>query len=412
MKVCSPKDSGIEWIGDVPLEWSEQLLKHLVDIRNGCDYKHIEVEDGIPVIGSGGQFAFAAQKMYDGEVIFLGRKGTIDRPIYYDGPFWAVDTMFYAIPGKEVEGKFLYYYAMIFPYAKIGTKTALPSMTQTKLGGLQLMIPKKDIQRGIVIYLDEKTAAIDARIAVLEKKIAAYRRLRASIINHTVTRGLDSNVRMKDSSVDWIGKVPEGWAIKRIKDDYFLKGRIGWQGLKANEFIDEGPWLITGTDFDNGKIDWSRCYHISEERYRLDLDLQIHEGDLLVTKDGTVGKLAYIDHVPGLCSLNSHLLLMRPVKRGIDNRFMYWVLSSNVFRHYIEYESNGSTMQSLSQEAVSRFSYSAPKMEEQLRIARYLDDECVKIDRKVELVAKEIELYRKLKRSLVNEVVTGKRKVA
>ena len=103
---------------------------------------------------------------------------------------------------------------------------------------------------------------------------------------------------------------------------------------------------------------------------------------------------------------------MRPVKRGIDNRFMYWVLSSNVFRHYIEYESNGSTMQSLSQEAVSRFSYSAPKMEEQLRIARYLDDECVKIDRKVELVAKEIELYRKLKRSLVNEVVTGKRKVA
>ena len=338
-------------------------------------------------------------------------------PVDFDAADVIASTGFaVCTPMKGTHPRYLAYVVrsdgVIDKICKESSGISYPAINSTKLSGIEITYCDAESQRRIVAYLDAKFAAIDRTVALLERKRAAYGKLKRAMINETVTRGLDKNAKLVDSGVDWIGKVPEGWAIKRIKDDYFLKGRIGWQGLKANEFIDEGPWLITGTDFDNGKVDWSRCYHISEERYRLDLDLQIHEGDLLVTKDGTVGKLAYIDHVPGLCSLNSHLLLMRPVKRGIDNRFMYWVLSSNVFRHYIEYESNGSTMQSLSQEAVSRFSYSAPRIEEQLRIAKYLDGECVKIDRKVELVTREIELYRKLKRSLVNEVVTGKRKVA
>ena len=92
------KQTHIDWCPSVPVHWKECLFKNCVNICNGRDYKDIESSEGIPVIGSGGPFAYCTETMYDGEVIFLGRKGTIDKPLYFNGPFWAVDTMFYAIP--------------------------------------------------------------------------------------------------------------------------------------------------------------------------------------------------------------------------------------------------------------------------------------------------------------------------
>ena len=320
-------------------------------------------------------------------------------------------------PKRGIHERFLLYYILspsfISVIKNLVTGVKMPRTDWATFGDMKIDLPALPEQRAIVSYLDEKAAAIDRKVALLEKKLAAFKRLKTSIINRAVTRGLDPNGKLKDSGVDWIGQVPEGWEVRRVKNDYFLKGRIGWQGLKAEEFIDDGPWLITGTDFVKGRINWETCYHVSEQRYYQDVGLQVREGDLLVTKDGTVGKLAYIDYVPGLCSLNSHLLLMRPlVSSRVDNKYMFRLLSSNVFRHYIEYESNGSTMQSLSQEAVSRFLYCAPAVAVQREIAAYLDAECAKIDKAAAIAEKQINAYRRLKRSLINEVVTGKRKVA
>jgi len=85
----------VEWLGEVPGHWEVVPFKHLVDIRNGSDHKHIEHNEGYPVIGSGGQFAYASEFMYDGESVLLGRKGTIDKPLYVLGKFWTVDTMYW-----------------------------------------------------------------------------------------------------------------------------------------------------------------------------------------------------------------------------------------------------------------------------------------------------------------------------
>ena len=137
--------------------------------------------------------------------------------------------------------------------------------------------------------------------------------------------------QMKPSGVKWIGNVPKSWQLLKLKYFSYLKGRIGWQGLAADEFTDEGPYLITGTDFENGRIQFDRSYHITEERYVEAPEIQLKPGDLLVTKDGTVGKMAYVDMLPGKASLNSHLLLIRPIQNSFDNRFLFWLMGSSVF---------------------------------------------------------------------------------
>ena len=137
---------------------------------------------------------------------------------------------------------------------------------------------------------------------------------------------------MKDSGVAWFGDIPQTWKKGRIKYNYFLKGRIGWQGLKADEFIEDGPYyLVTGTDFENGRIAWDRCYHISEQRFIEAPEIHIRKGDLLITKDGTVGKVALIDSLPHKASLNSHLLIVRPTSKLYDNVFLFWIFQSSIF---------------------------------------------------------------------------------
>lgn len=184
------KESGIDWIGMMPKHWEIRLLKNMMTIHNGRDYKHIEVDDpeeGYPVIGSGGPFAFAKEKMYSGEALLLGRKGTIDKPLYWHGSFWTVDTMFYAKPSNLANCKYMYYLSLNFPFRKIGTQTALPSMTQTALNCLEVSCPPLTEQQTIADYLDERTAKIDAVVSNLDQQIEKYKLLKRALINEVVT---------------------------------------------------------------------------------------------------------------------------------------------------------------------------------------------------------------------------------
>lgn len=210
----------------------------------------------------------------------------------------------------------------------------------------------------------------------------------------------------KPSGINWIGDIPSHWEKCRIKQHYYLKGRIGWQGLKADEFIEYGPYLVTGTDFRNGRVNWSLCYHISEERYNEAPEIHVEIGDILITKDGTVGKLALIEDKPEKVSLNSHLLIIRPLKHNLRNRFLYYVLESNVFKNYTEYQQSGSIMASLSQEKIGEFCYYLPPVNEQEAIAAWLDEKCQAIDAAIAKVDREIELIDELKQSEISRVVT------
>lgn len=181
------KNSGVEWIGEVPKDWEIESMKYCMKIKNGMDYKHIQTESGIPVIGSGGQFAYASDYMYNGEVVFFGRKGTVDRPLYFKGKFWAVDTMFYTIPNSKILGKYLYYQGLTIPYKYYSTSTALPSMTQTDLGNNPICLPSIIEQKEIVDYLDKKCEKLDFAIANCNCQISLLQERKNIIINDVVT---------------------------------------------------------------------------------------------------------------------------------------------------------------------------------------------------------------------------------
>ena len=212
--------------------------------------------------------------------------------------------------------------------------------------------------------------------------------------------------QMKPSGIDWIGEIPTDWNIKRVKYLASLKGRIGWQGLTSDEYIDEGPFLITGIDFCNGGIDWENCVHITEERWAEAPEIHIHNGDLLITKDGTIGKVAIVDNLTTKASLNSGVLLIRP-QVDYDKKFLFWVLQSDEFWTWFKLKNAGnSTIVHLYQGDFAEFSYTFPMVEEQKAIANYLDAQCSKLDSIIADLEKQIDTLQKYKKSLITETVT------
>ena len=211
---------------------------------------------------------------------------------------------------------------------------------------------------------------------------------------------------MKDSGVEWIGEIPLDWQVRKIKHLATLAGRIGWQGLTSNEYEDEGAYLITGINFNNGKIDWESCVHVSEQRWEEASQIQIKNGDLLITKDGTIGKVAIVENMPGKTSLNSGVLLVRNSEE-CNTRFLYWVMQSEVFWKWFGIINAGnSTILHLYQQSFYNFSFPFPILSQQVKIADYLDVKCSKIDEIIKKQQAIIEKLKEYKLSIITEAVT------
>ena len=212
--------------------------------------------------------------------------------------------------------------------------------------------------------------------------------------------------QMKPSGIDWIGEIPCSWNIKRIKYLAQLKGRIGWQGLTSDEYTDVGPFLITGVDFSNGGINWENCVHITEERWAEAPEIHIKNGDLLITKDGTVGKVAIVENLQGKASLNSGVLLIK-TSNDYNKKFLYWALLSEEFWTWFRLKNAGnSTIVHLYQNDFAEFSYTFPDATEQQAVADFLDKECAQIDSIATDLEKQISLLQQYKKSLITETVT------
>lgn len=206
------KDSGVEWLGVVPKSWTICRLKNLATIKNGQDYKSVQTDDGYPVMGSGGQFTFASKFMFDKPSVLLGRKGTIDKPLYINEPFWTVDTMYYTELNEGFDAKYLHYLALTIQFSRYSTNTALPSMTQEHLSNYKFSVPKAELERKqITEFLDHETATIDNLIEKQQQLIELLKEKRQAVISHAVTKGINPNVPMKDSCVEWLGDLPCHW---------------------------------------------------------------------------------------------------------------------------------------------------------------------------------------------------------
>lgn len=186
------KDSGVEWLGQVPEHWLIGRLKNVLSIKNGRDYKSVEVEEGgYPVYGSGGIFKRSSDYLYDGVSILFGRKGTIDKPLLVKGRFWTVDTMFYSELAKNICSEYVYFQSLGFPFDKLSTNTALPSMTQEDLLNLGFAIPpiqeQIEISKFIAEYLEKNHSLMEKA----KQAIQLMQERRTALISSAVTGKID-----------------------------------------------------------------------------------------------------------------------------------------------------------------------------------------------------------------------------
>lgn len=192
------------------------------------------------------------------------------------------------------------------------------------------------------------------------------------------------------------------WPTRTIKSTSYLKGRIGWQGLRADEFLEEGPFLITGTDFTGGKIDWSNCYHVSEKRFREAAYIHVNNGDILITKDGTIGKVALVDRCPDKAVLNSGIFLLRCADGSYNHEFVYYVLNSEIFLNFLRKYLNGSTINHLYQHVFEKFRIPLPDSTKQKKIAKILQT----VDHAIEKTEALIDKYQQIKAGLMHDFFT------
>ena len=186
------KDSGVEWLGEVPEHWEVGRLKNVLRIRNGRDYKEVEVESGgYPVYGSGGIFKRSSDYLFDGESVLFGRKGTVDKPLLVSGKFWTVDTMFYSEVFSNAKPNYIYHQALLFPFDQLSTNTALPSMTQENLLELGFVIPPFDEQEQICQYLSDKLKVFLNLVSKAEQAIQLMQERRTALISAAVTGKID-----------------------------------------------------------------------------------------------------------------------------------------------------------------------------------------------------------------------------
>lgn len=196
------------------------------------------------------------------------------------------------------------------------------------------------------------------------------------------------------------------WVKINLSKNSKLKARIGWQGLTTAEYLDEGySYLITGTDFKDGQIDWNGCHYVDYNRYEQDPNIQVSNGDLLLTKDGTIGKVAYVADLTRPATLNSGVFLVKPITDAYTAHFMFYVLESSVFKAFLQQLSAGSTINHLYQKDLVKFDlYVPPTKEEQEAIAGILFD----MDSDIHRLEKKLSKYQKIKQGMMEELLTGK----
>jgi type I restriction enzyme S subunit len=227
----------------------------------------------------------------------------------------------------------------------------------------------------------------DALIQSLEKLIAKKRNI-------------------KQGAMQELLKPKEGWVVKKLGEVAVLKARIGWQGLTTAEYKEAGDYyLITGTDFKNGLIDWENCVYVESQRYQQDKNIHVKEHDVLVTKDGTIGKVAFIKDVPKPATLNSGVFVIRPIEQSFHPEFFYYLLLSEHFLKFLSQLSAGSTINHLYQKDFVHFEFQAPiTNQEQTRIAIILSD----MDAEISALETKLSKYKQIKQGMMQELLTGR----
>lgn len=426
MRYDEYKDSGAEWLGQIPSTWKTGVIGSLYTLRNekvsDTEYPPLSVtmKGIVPQLETAaktdahdarklvlkGDFAINSRSdrrgscgvsKYDGSVSLINTVLTPRNnmnPTYYD---WLFHTVQFADE-----------------YYKNGHGIVddLWTTRWNEMKRIVIPVPSIDTQEAIAEYLDKKIAHIDSILAEAKASIEEYKAWKASIIYEAVTKGLDQDVEMKDSGVDGISQIPSSWKIVRFIMNNYVRARLGWKGLKAEEYVDKGFPFLSAFNIVNSQLKWADLNYITQERFDESPEIKLSVGDILLVKDGAgIGKCARVDSLPlGEATVNSSLGVITP-NENIHYRYEYYYFLSPIFQNIIARLRNGMGVPHLTQEAMKEIYLPLPSMEEQIAISDYLDEKIKELDNVIcekESLIIDLEYYKK---SLIYEVVTGKKKV-
>lgn len=420
------KDSGIPWIGEIPKEWGTDAIGSLYSLRHekvsDKDYPPLSVtKNGIVP-----QLATAA-KTDDGDNRKLVRKGDFainsrsDRRgscgvSAYDGSVSLINTIL--TPRCEMNPQFYNWFFHTEAFADEfyrwghGIVDDLWTTGWSEMKRISVITPPLSEQQRIAEFLDRKCGEIDEAIALQEEFIEELKSYKQSVITEAVTRGLNPNVKIKRCDIEWIDCIPIHWKEVRFFKSNIIRGRLGWKGLKAEEYIESGYPFLSAFNIINDKLSWEDLNFISQERYDESPEIKLSVGDLLIVKDGAgIGKCARIDKLPlGEATVNSSLAVITP-REGLYYAFLYYYMLSVPFQHIIWLLKIGMGVPHLTQENMHDIDMTCPPFDEQRQIADYLDNKCAEIDSLIAIKQQKIEELKDYKKSIIYEYVTGKKEV-
>lgn len=423
------KPSGIDWIGDIPESWKRSKVKFCFSLVNGStpessdydcwdgDIKWITPADmsdtgtishGERLITKYGYNSCGTTLLPIGSIVISSRA-----PI---GKINITTAELCTNQGcksliRTGDNRYFYYLFLAGQHelSLLGRGTTFLELSTYDLNGFGLVIPAEDEQKAIADFLDKERAQIDSIAADLEKQIALLQQYKKSLITETVTKGLDKSVPMKDSGVEFFGKIPAHWKVSKTK--YVADISIGLVTTMTANYVDEdGVPLIRNSNIRTNHIDDNGMVYLSKEFAKANIGRALHKGDIVTVHTGDVGTSAIINETYHM-SHGFATIISRLKTKTVNNQFLCWLYNSEIFKEMSIAYSTGDGRQNLNLYDFVDFYILIPTLKEQMEIVNWLNLKCTEIDNFIENKQQQLLLIQQHKKSLIYEYVTGKKRV-
>ena len=408
------KDSGIEWIGEIPEGWEVVPVKRLCTMQAGKNLtsEQIAPEGTYPVYGGNGIRGFFSDYNCDGQFLTVGRQGALCGNVHkINGKVWATEHAVITTPSSYTILDFLYFLLIGMDLNQYVSSTAAqPGLAVGTLLNLKTCYPCSTLeQTQISNYLNAKCSEIDIMLTKTRSSIEEYKKLKQAVITQAVTKGVRGEREMKDSGNPWFGQIPTDWKLSRVGLHFsIILGKMLCNAPLNDTYTLEPYYCAADVHFD-GVADGERkkmwFSPIEKDLYRVSV------GDLLVVEGGAgAGGSAIVENQDSYTYIQNSIMIVRS-KGNTDNRYLRYLLEFLVKQGYIDIVCNKATIPHFTKDKLSCVPFCLCPAGEQKEIADYLDSKCAEIDKliaKKEQLVKELECYKK---SLIYKVVTGKREV-
>lgn len=323
--------------------------------------------------------------------VLLSAAGTIGKTVVFDGResyFQDSNIVWLKVDENVIDRRFLYYFYISFPWKAL-EGTTIGRLYNNIILNTDIHLPSLQEQQDISLVLADFDNHISNLATLIEKKKA-------------IRDGALEDLVSGETRVDGFN---DEWEMVAFDDVIIPKARIGWQGLQKDEYLHNGySYLISGTDFQSGTISLDGISYVARERYEMDVNIQVREGDVLVTKDGTIGKIALVPKLDKPATLSSGVYVFKTNKK-LKSFYLYRVLISSVFKKFITHLSAGSTIKHLYQKDLKNFKFKIPvDVKEQLAISKIL----TAIDEEIEALEIEKSKIEGIKEGAMDDLLTGR----